>query len=80
MKRLIRVLLTITYCAMWAMMAVFALAGCQTMDWCMRDNIPIPWQAWAMIAVVAVWCVIAVHIPGKSIDEMKRFLEKLTEE
>lgn len=79
-NRVIKAILTAAFFSMWILMAVFALTGCQTIEWCMKDGIPVPWQAWVMLVTVAVWCVIAVNIPAQRIEDMKRFLTKLTEE
>lgn len=80
MKRLVRVLLVAVFFAMWVMVAFFALAGIQTADYCVKNGLPIPWQAWAMIAVSAAWCVISVNIPKETLKDLDRFFTKLTEE
>lgn len=65
---------------MGAFMAVFALAGIQTIEWCQDKNIPVPWQAYALLVVVAVWCVIAANVKEKDWKKADRFFTKLTEE
>lgn len=62
------------------LMAVFALAGLQTIEWCTDRGLPIPWQAYALLAVVAVWCVIAANVDEKDWKKTSRFFTKLTEE
>lgn len=80
MKRLIKVLLATTLFAMGIMMAFFALAGLQTIEWCMNDGLDIPWQAWAMLGTVTLWCMIAVNVPDTTLKDIDSFFTKLTEE
>lgn len=63
-----------------AIMMVFALAAIQTIEWCTDRNIPIPWQAYALLVVVAVWCVMAATLSAKDWDKADRFFKKLTKE
>lgn len=61
-------------------MMVFALAAIQTIEWCTDKNIPVPWQAYALLVVVAVWCVMAATLSAKDWDKADRFFKKLTKE
>lgn len=63
-----------------AFMAVFAMAGIQTIEWCRDRGLPVPWQAYALLAVVAIWCVIAANIDVKDWKKLDRFFKKLTKE
>lgn len=65
---------------MGVLMMVFALAGLQTIEWCTDNGVPIPWQAYALLAMVAVWCVIAANIGASDYKKLNRFFTKLTEE
>lgn len=66
--------------AMGLLMMVFAVAGSQTIQWCREEGAPIPWQAWAMLATVAVWCVIAANIPVEGWQDASKLLKRLTDE
>lgn len=70
MKALIIILLS-------PFMAVFALAGCQTIEWCQDKGIPVPWQAWALLAVVSIYIVICAFMPQKEYDKVDRFFKKI---
>ena len=61
-------------------MAVFALAGCQTIEWCTNKNIPVPWQAWALLAVVTIYIILCALMPQKEYDKIDRFFKKLEDE
>lgn len=78
--RLTMAILTAVVAAMGLIMMVFAVAGLQTVQWCKEQGLPIPWQAWAMLATVAVWCVIAANIPARRWKDVNRLLTRLTEE
>lgn len=80
MKRLIKVLLAIGLFAMGLMMAVFALAGLQTIVWCRDECTPIPWQVWPMLGTVTVWCVLMANVSNKTLKDIDSFFTKLTKE
>lgn len=44
-------------------MMMFLLAGIQTIEWCLEKATPVPWQAYALLAVVAIWCILAINVP-----------------
>ena len=73
MKTLILLLMSV-------LMAVFALGGLQTIEWCLDSGISIPWQAYAMLASVAVWCIILANMPQKELKKMGKILDKLSGE
>lgn len=78
--RVIMAVLTLVFMVMGLLMACFALAGLQTIEYCDSAGIPVPWQAWAMLAAVVVWCMIAANIPESRIKDMGRLLSKLADE
>lgn len=78
--RVIMAALTAIFMAMGLLIAFFAMAGIQTVEWCQTKGLPIPWQAWAMLATVVVWCVIAANIPERRIKDMGKLLDKLADE
>lgn len=61
-------------------MMVFTLAAIQTIEWCTDRNIPVPWQAYALLIIVAVWCVLASTLTAKDWDKADCFFKKLTKE
>lgn len=77
---MIKAIMTAAFLAMGILMMFFALAGLQTIEECKNQGMPVPWQAWAMLVTVVVWCVIAANLPDKCLKDMDRFLAKLTEE
>ena len=58
-------------------MAVFALAGLQTIEWCQDKGIPVPWQAWALLVVVSIYIIICAKMPQKDYERINRLLDKL---
>lgn len=80
MKRLIKVLLAIVLFVMGLMMAVFTLAGLQTIAWCRDEGAPIPWQVWPMLGTVTAWCILMANISDKTLKDIDSFFTKLTEE
>lgn len=44
-------------------MMMFLLAGIQTIEWCLDKATPVPWQAYALLVVVAIWCILAINVP-----------------
>lgn len=80
MKRFILAMLAGTFLLMGILMVFFALSGIQTIQWCIDNKTPIPWQAWAMLITVTVWCIIAANIPEKRLKDLDYFTKKLTEE
>lgn len=78
--RVIMAAMTLVFMAMGLLMMCFAVAGIQTIECCHDQDIPVPWQAWAMLATVAVWCVIAANIPERRIKDMGKLLDKLADE
>ncbi|WP_143813336.1 hypothetical protein [Parabacteroides provencensis] len=62
---------------MSVLMVVFAVGGLQTIQWCIDEGIPIPWQAYAMLASVAVWCIIMANLPKRDFKRMNKLLDKL---
>lgn len=77
MKALLFVLL---FALMDVMMFIFTMAGIQTIEWCTDKGLPIPWQAFALLVTVGIWCVIAVCLCQKHYNKINRFFTKLTEE
>lgn len=71
---------TAIFAAMGVVMMVFAVAGLQTIQWCRENGTDVPWQAWAMLATAAAWCVIGANIPGKAWKDMGKLIDRLTEE
>lgn len=80
MGRIMMAILIVIFAAMGLFMMIFAVAGLQTIQWCKEEGQPIPWQAWAMLATVAVWCVIAANISPRRWKDVDRLLTRLTEE
>ena len=78
--RLVVAALLAVFMAMGVLMMFFALAGIQTIEWCVEEGLPIPWQAWVMLAAVAVWCAIAANVPGRRLRDLARLLTRATEE
>lgn len=62
---------------MSVLMVVFAVGGLQTIEWCIDEGIPIPWQAYAMLVSVAVWCIIMANLPKRDFKRMNKLLDKL---
>lgn len=58
-------------------MAVFALAGLQTIEWCQDKGVPIPWQAWALLVVVSIYIIICARMPQKDYEKIDRFFKKI---
>lgn len=66
--------------AMGMMMAVFALSAVQTIDWCVENQLEIPWQSFALLLLSALWAAIVVAVPKQWYDDLKRALTNLTKE
>lgn len=79
-RRVTMAMLTVIFAVMGVFMMVFAVAGLQTIQWCSEAGLPIPWQAWAMLATVVVWCMIAANISPRRWKDANRLLTRLTEE
>lgn len=43
-------------------MMMFLLAGIQTIEWCLDRETPVPWQAYGILIIVAIWCVLAINV------------------
>ena len=80
MRRIMMAMLIVIFAAMGLFMMIFAVAGLQTIQWCQEEGQPIPLQAWAMLATVVVWCVIAANISPRRWKDVDRLLTRLTEE
>ncbi|WP_143813413.1 hypothetical protein [Parabacteroides provencensis] len=65
---------------MSVLMVLFAVGGLRTVEWCLDSGIPVPWQAYAMLASVAVWCIIMANMPEKDFKRMGKLLDKLSGE
>ncbi|RHO65384.1 hypothetical protein DW083_20975 [Parabacteroides sp. AF48-14] len=65
---------------MWLLMAVFVLAGCQTIEWCMDSGTEIPWQVWAMLVTAATWCILMLNIPSRAQRRFEQFIDWLSDE
>lgn len=76
----IRILAMAVVCMMWVLMAVFTLAGLQTVEWCVESGTEIPGQVWAMLATAAAWCVLIVNIPSRAQRDFIRFVDRMTDE
>lgn len=76
----VRILAFAMVVAMWVLMAFFALAGLQTIEWCVDEGTEIPVQVWAMLATVAVWCVLMVNIPSQAQRDFIRFMDWMSDE
>lgn len=61
-------------------MMIFVLAGIQTIEWCLDSGTKVPWQAYALLACVVVWCVAAIRVTKEDWHKVNRFFTKLTEE
>lgn len=77
MKRLI---LFILFALMHVMMFVFAMAGIGTIEWCTDRGIPIPGQAYALLIIVGVWCIMTIGVTQRNWKVVDRFFTKLTGE
>lgn len=66
--------------AMSLLMGIFALGGLQTIEWCTDQGYPIPWQTYALLACVAIWCIIMVRMPRKDYEKMGKLLDRLSGE
>lgn len=75
-----RILAFIVVFVMWTLMAFFALAGLQTIEWCVNEGMEIPVQAWAMLATVAIWCILMVNIPSQAQRDFIRFMDWMSDE
>lgn len=43
-------------------MMVFLLAGVQTIQWCVDRGMQVPWQAYGILVIVAIWCIQAIKV------------------
>jgi hypothetical protein len=61
-------------------MLLFLLGALQTIEYNLENNIPIPWQAFVLIACVFFWCMAAYKCKRASIDEALRKYERFLDE
>ena len=63
------------------MMVVFLLSAIQTIEYNIDHSIRVPLLAYALILVVAAWCVIAIKVSrsdaSKAIDKLELWFENL---
>lgn len=57
------------------LMLMFLLGALQTIEYNWENNIPIPWQVYALIACVLFWCVAVYKCKRASMDEALRKYE-----
>lgn len=76
----VRILAFAVVFSMWLLMAFFTLAAYQTIEWCVDNGTDIPWQAWAMLATSAVWCVLMLNIPSQAQRDFIRFVDWMSDE
>lgn len=50
-------------------MLVFALGALQTIEWNHENGTPVPFLAYILLVVVAIWCVCAAKVRQCDIDE-----------
>lgn len=78
--KVIRILAFVVVFVMWLLMAFFALAGYQTIEWCIDNGTEIPWQVWAMLSTVFTWCVLMLNIPSRAQRDFVRFIDWFSDE
>lgn len=63
-----------------AVMLVFLIGALQTIEYCVNNACPIPWQVWGFFAAAIVWCAIATRIPRKEWRKADDLLKRLLNE
>ncbi|MFV0584991.1 MAG: hypothetical protein ACK5N4_23495 [Parabacteroides gordonii] len=61
-------------------MMMFTLGGIQTIEWCLENGIEIPWQVYALLVCVAIWCVAAIGVTKEDWHKVNRLFDRLTGE
>ena len=57
-------------------MMMFLLAGIQTIEWCLDRGTPVPWQAYGILVVVAIWCILAANVQRGDWEKLNRAFSK----
>lgn len=78
--RMVKALMAGLILAMGLMMMVFALSAIQTIDWCLDNDIEIPWQSLVLLLMSGLWAAIVVAVPREWYDDLKKALTNLTKE
>lgn len=63
-----------------AVMLVFLIGALQTIEYCVNNFRPIPWQVWCFFAAALAWCVIATRVPRSEWRKVDSLLRRLLNE
>lgn len=57
-------------------MMIFLLAGIQTIEWCLDRGVQVPWQAYGILVVVGIWCILAINVQRGDWEKWNRAFSK----
>lgn len=57
-------------------MMIFLLAGIQTIEWCLDRGVQVPWQAYGILVVVGIWCILAINVQRGDWEKWNRTFSK----
>lgn len=60
--------------------ALFAVAACQTIEFHMLNETPVPVLAWVLVLITLIWIAFAASLPKQDYKKADRLIRKLTDE